>query len=293
MEEETEARRRYRILSFRRKHGLQATLDAFRVSRRTRFNGQSRLAGEAAIWPASPARAGRPGTAGNVSGPHWRWPKSGGCANDIPTWAKKKIHVLLTVFCAARHTPTRLGARGQPRPARPQRLRKPKLFKAQFPGHRVALDTIERRRDGLRRDLITLTDTHSRFAFALASPTRNSAAASTVWQLAQTLFPHPITIALTDNGSEFDKHFSDSRTNSPTSTTNCSSPACTPSTRNCSTGLTGTTPSDHIMPSGCDPRYNSSPSSTTMSAICTGPVHLLVSSRVIPYQSVGLSPPMR
>ena len=30
MEEETEAQRRYRILSFWRKHGLQAALDAFR-----------------------------------------------------------------------------------------------------------------------------------------------------------------------------------------------------------------------------------------------------------------------
>jgi hypothetical protein len=111
-----------------------------------------------------------------------------------PNLGKEKIHVLLTVFCATRqlacpaprtigriisdtqdkmrHTPTRLGARSQPRPARPQRQRKPKHFKAQFPGHCIALGTIKRHRDGLQRYLITLTDTHSRFAFALASPTR-------------------------------------------------------------------------------------------------------------------------
>ena len=183
MEEETEAQRRYRILSFWRNHGLQATLDAFRVSRRTLFNWQSRLAGEGGNMAAlaSQSRASR----------HRRqrqWPASvlaeiRRLRKQHPNLGKEKIHVLLSAFCATRQlacpaprtigriisdaqdkmrrTTIRLGARGQPRPARPQRLRKPKHFKAQFPGHCIALDTIERHRDGLRRDIITLTDTHT------------------------------------------------------------------------------------------------------------------------------------
>ena len=42
--DETQAQRRYRILNVWQKHGLEATLEAFHLSRRTLFNWQARLA---------------------------------------------------------------------------------------------------------------------------------------------------------------------------------------------------------------------------------------------------------
>jgi hypothetical protein len=45
-------------------------------------------------------------------------------------------------------------------------LRKPKGIKAEYPGHIVALDTVERFVHGLRRYIITCEDIHLRFAFA-------------------------------------------------------------------------------------------------------------------------------
>ncbi|MDR0578280.1 MAG: hypothetical protein LBI87_12315 [Candidatus Accumulibacter sp.] len=69
-------------------------------------------------------------------------------------------------------------------PRDPQRERKPKRFKLEFPGHCVALDTLERHRYGLRRYLIAVTGTLGRLAFAPALPTHNSA----VWKTARSFF---------------------------------------------------------------------------------------------------------
>lgn len=225
-----QAAQRLKILGFWERHGLEATLDAFDVSRRTLFNWKARLAANngnsAALVSKSTAPKGRRTRS---------WPapivaEIRRLRKTHPNLGKEKLAVLLTPFCAnhklpcpssrtigrlmadapdkMRHAPIRLSPSGKPKAPRSKRPRKPKGFKPGFPGHCVALDTIERHRDGLRRYLVTVTDIHSRFAFALASPTRNSRVASTVWQLATTMFPGPMTIALTDNGGEFAKDFS-------------------------------------------------------------------------------------
>ena len=45
-------------------------------------------------------------------------------------------------------------------------LRKPKDLKAEYPGHLVALDTVERIVWGKRRYVITFEDIYTRFSFA-------------------------------------------------------------------------------------------------------------------------------
>lgn len=228
--DEREAEKRYRILGFWDKHGLEATLDAFQISRRTLFNWKAKLQAEGGNVAALCLKSKAP-----IRRRKRDWPAA--VVAEIrrlrqahPNLGKEKLAILLTPFCAKRqwacpsartigrimadahdgmrHAPARISPRGKPKAARPTRPRKPKGFHAEFPGHCVALDTIERHRYGLRRYLITVTDTHSRFGFALAAPTRNSKVASTVWRLAKTLFPGPMTIALTDNGGEFAKDFS-------------------------------------------------------------------------------------
>ena len=68
-------------------------------------------------------------------------------------------------------------------------------------------DTVERIRDGIRRYIFTLINPHSRFAFAWASTTRNSARAAHALRSLIALTPMPIRYVLTDNGSEFMKNF--------------------------------------------------------------------------------------
>lgn len=86
-------------------------------------------------------------------------------------------------------------------------MHKPKDFHASYPGECIALDTIERFYDGMRRYLITLTDLNSYFGFALATSRHTSHAAAQFFTLATTVFPLPITTVLTDNGSEFTRDF--------------------------------------------------------------------------------------
>jgi transposase InsO family protein len=96
---------------------------------------------------------------------------------------------------------------GKPSSTPRRRLRKPKHFHSQRPGHCVALDTIELHHDGQHRYLITCTDLHSHFAWAWATRSHASAAAAQFFRLIQAVFPFAIEAVLTDNGSEFQRHF--------------------------------------------------------------------------------------
>jgi transposase InsO family protein len=90
---------------------------------------------------------------------------------------------------------------------RQPRLRKPKHFHALRPGHCVALDSIELRTEGLRRYVITCSDLHAHFAWAWATRSHASAAATQFLRLIQAVFPFAIESVLTDNGSEFQRPF--------------------------------------------------------------------------------------
>ena len=224
-----DAQRRFDIVQFWNKHGLQATIDAFGVSRRTLYAWQAKLKGQGGKLAAL--------VLGSTA-PHRRrqrdWPRAIVAEIERLRWvhpnlSKEKIWVFLARFCdraglrcpvartigrliadapgKMRHAPLRLRPNGQTKGTRVQRTRKPKHFKAQQPGHCVALDSIERRLDNERRFLITFTDLHSHFAFALATRSHASAAAREFFGLISVVFAYPIEAVLTDNGSEFMCHF--------------------------------------------------------------------------------------
>lgn len=96
---------------------------------------------------------------------------------------------------------------GKAKPLRQPHLRKPKHFHPEHPGHCIALDSIELRADSSRRYVITCIDLHSHFAWAWATRSHASAAASQFFRLIQAVFPFAIEAVLTDNGSEFQRHF--------------------------------------------------------------------------------------
>ena len=61
--------------------------------------------------------------------------------------------------------------------------------------------------DGTRRYVITFTDLYSRFSFAWATTSHASYAAKEFFLIVKQVFPYPLQYVLTDNGSEFMKHF--------------------------------------------------------------------------------------
>ena len=85
--------------------------------------------------------------------------------------------------------------------------RKPKGFVAKYPGHCVALDTIERRDGSKKRYILIFTDVYSRFAFAWALERHSAKNAKVFLEQVKQLFPFPTHYVLTDNGSEFKGFF--------------------------------------------------------------------------------------
>src|SRR6266404_9354376 len=155
-----DAQRRLEILKFWHTHGLAATVDAFRVSRRTLFGWKARWQAEGALTPGSTAPKHRR---------RREWPQTviaeiRRIRKEHPNFAKEKIHPLLRAFCEPRevrcpavrtigrliadasdkmrHSPLRIRPNGQPKAPRARAVRKPKHFIARHPGHCVALDTI-------------------------------------------------------------------------------------------------------------------------------------------------------
>ena len=103
--------------------------------------------------------------------------------------------------------PQRFGAPASPSRCAEPRLRKPKHFPAERPAIAYRLDSIELRAQNERRYVITCTDLHSHFAWAWATRSHASAAAAQFFRLIQAVFPFAIEAVLTDNGSEFQRHF--------------------------------------------------------------------------------------
>ena len=230
------AKQKARILVFWGKHGLEATLDAFPHKRSTLF-----------AWKQQWEKGGKKIEALNEKkkAPRTRrkriWPAE--IITEIqrlrgrdkyPNLGSEKIHPLLQEFCAARNMrcpgertiariiaddpkkmrvfPQKVTHFGKINPIKRQKiLRKPKGLKPAYPGHLVALDTVEILINGVRRYLITFEDIYTRFGFAWATNSHASLAAKEFFELCCRAFPYSFNFlyVLTDNGSEFKKHFSE------------------------------------------------------------------------------------
>jgi len=218
-----------RILIFWEKHGLQATLDAFPVKRRTLF-----------LWKEKLRAAG-----GNIAGlaSKSRAPQKkrkrlwDDCIlgeirrlrDEHPNLGKEKLHPLLLEFCNGKglacpgactigrlvkdmgglRKTNKISHFGKIKQRkRANVLRKPKDFKAEYPGHCVALDTVEEFLDGMRRYVVTVEDLFGRFSFAWGTASHASLAAKEFFGRFQEVFPFSVSFVLTDNGSEWKKEFS-------------------------------------------------------------------------------------
>ncbi len=224
-----QAKQRCRILAFWEKHGTQATEEAFNIKRRTLFLWQQKLSrGYGKLESLNPGSK-KPKS---VRRRLWdekiieeikrlRW--------EHPNLGKDKLYPLLVIFCEARGLKCpkvktigrlikdlgglRLGPKKLSHFGREIKrdhlnvIRKPKHFRALYPGHCVAFDTIEKHLHGDRKYVITFEDIFTRFSFAWSTNSHASKAAKEFFEMCQKLFPFSFTFVLTDNGSEFKKHF--------------------------------------------------------------------------------------
>jgi len=224
------ARKRLKILIFWKKYGLQATLEAFGIKKRTLYDWQAKFKKSGGKLESLNDKSKAP-----VKTRKRIWPtivieEIIRLRKEYPNLGKDKIYPILKEFCITKNIicpgistigrimkdqgglrtyPQKVTHFGKLKPIkRKKKLRKPKGFKTNYPGHLVALDTIEKHLYGTRRYIITFEDIYTRFSFAWATSSHASLAAQEFFDYCLKVFPFPIKHVLTDNGSEFAKHFS-------------------------------------------------------------------------------------
>jgi transposase InsO family protein len=223
------AKHKLKVLSFWKKHGLTATEEAFGVKERTLYDWQAKLKKGNNNPEALNNRSKRPHTVRKRAWPEEIQKEIAHIRDEHPNLGKDKIYPALQTFCQTnrlkcpsistignlirdagglRKFPVKVRHNGKIVPRkRAKKSRKPKHFVATHPGHCGSFDTVERIVHGSKRYVITFTDVYSRFSLAWATRSHASLAAKEFFDLVTFLFPFPLTYALTDNGSEFMKHF--------------------------------------------------------------------------------------
>ena len=220
-----------RVLAFWEKHGLEATIEAFQIKRRILFHWKKQFNEKGRIPEALNEKSRAPKKKRKRLWPdtviaeikRLRW--------EHPNLGKDKIYPLLQSFCdrqgivcpksstiarlikdlgGLRIFPQKITHFGKIKPLKRRKiLRKPKDLKVLYPGHLVAFDTIEKHIYGSRRYVITFEDIFTRFGFAWATSSHASRAAKEFFNYCRKVFPFPMMFILTDNGSEFAKHFTE------------------------------------------------------------------------------------
>jgi len=228
------AKYKAKVLVFWEKHGLEATIDAFPVKRSTLFEWKRQLKEGQGKLIALNEKKRTPKHTRKRDWPFEVRQKIKEIRRDPlhPNLGPEKIYPLLLRFCKEKKLdcpkpatitriiaddpekmrifPKKVSHFGKIKKANRQKvLRKPKDLKPEYPGHLIALDTIEKFINGTRRYIITFEDIHSRFAFAWTTKSHASKAAEEFFNLCVKVFPYSFNFlyVLTDNGSEFKKHF--------------------------------------------------------------------------------------
>jgi len=192
-----QALKKARILAFWEKHGLPATMEAFGVKRRTLFLWKRKLKQGDGKFESLNPKSRAP-----IVKRKRLWEvriieELKNLREKHPNLGADKIHPLLLDFCDAtgiskcpssstierlikdcgglRKSPQKVSHFGKIKKANRQKvLRKPKDFKVLHPGHTVALDTIEKQRNGKRMHILTAIDIYTRTTFAIATKSHSS-----------------------------------------------------------------------------------------------------------------------
>ena len=231
-----EIERRVKVIEFFNKHGVEATRDAFGVSRSTMYRWRKLLVdgGGKLVALASGSRAPKRKRVRTVSGEIVRFIER--CRNEHPGIGKATIKPLLDDYCQEKglcsvsestvgrvisdlkkqgKLPVKgrfsLLARSGRLVERPAKRRKEKLRRGDFrptrPGDLVQLDAIYVFDSGIKRYILSAIDLTTRFAFALCYRNLSSLSAKDLLLKFLSLAPFKVRHMQTDNGSEFADHF--------------------------------------------------------------------------------------
>lgn len=225
-----EAKRRLKILVHWERYGMESTLHAYDVKERTLWYWKQRFAAGGKTVEALNSRSRAPKQRRVRDWDQRTLDELRRLRDEYPNLGKDKLYPLLATFVeqhaladcpkpstigrllkdmgGLRTTPTKITNTGRAKPQQRQKVhRKPKGFQATYPGHCVAVDTVEKQRNGRRRYILTAIDLYTRTTVAIGTKSHSSKTAAHFFSLVQTLFPYPIDTVLTDNGSEFKRYF--------------------------------------------------------------------------------------
>jgi transposase InsO family protein len=227
----TKAEQRRKILLFWRKYGLQATKDAYGVSRATLY-GWWKLYRDSdyvvsSLDPGSQAPIKRRKRIID----HKLIAEIKRLRFEVcPNMGKDKVKIFLDQYCGENNLKTisastigriikdrkiyhhqqKVTHFGKIKPIkRTKKLKKPKDFTADNIGDLIEIDTIVKFDWGIKRYIITAVDTNTRYTFAWTYKRPNSSNACDFFQKLEQVFPYRIKRVQTDNGSEFHKYFRD------------------------------------------------------------------------------------
>ena len=223
------AKQRTRILAFWKKHGIEATEEAFGTKRRTLFNWQKSLkAGGGKLEALNPKKTAPKHKRKRswdvrlleeirrlrIEHPNLGADKILPLLIDFadvegisPVPRSSTIERLIVDMGGLRTFPQKLSHFGKPKRVNRQKvLRKPKDLVPRYPGHVMALDTIEKQRNGRRMYLLTAIDIYTRTTFEIATSSHSSKTFAHFFFLVMQMFPYEVKTVLTDNGSEFKKY---------------------------------------------------------------------------------------
>lgn len=222
------AKHRFKVLLHWEKYGMESTIDAFGITERTLWYWKQRFEKEKKMEALNPQkrtpvqkrkRIWDPRILEEIKRLREEHPNLGAGklypllldftdALGIPVCPKKvTIERLIHDMGGLRVYPKKITGTGRiVKVKRNKALRKPKGFSAEYPGHCIALDTIEKQRNGKRMYVITAIDLYTRIAFAIGTRSHSSKTTAHFFVLILSLFPYPVHTILTDNGSEFKKH---------------------------------------------------------------------------------------
>ena len=224
-----DAQQRLRILHFWERHGLAATIDAFGVSKRTLYRWRQKLRQAGGNPAALAAKSCRPHQVRHSRHDPRLVHRIRQLRRLYPNLGKAKLHGLLAPWCREhglplpsvstigriiaaaadkmRHAPARIDRRGRPKPVRRHpKPRKPRGVRT-APLQCLAVDTVERVRDGLRRYILTCIDPASAFGLAVALPSKAACHTEAALASILSLLPAKPKVVLSDNGSEFEAGF--------------------------------------------------------------------------------------
>ena len=231
--ENKEAQKRLKILKFFDKYGLEATIEAFDISRRTLYRWKATLTKNKNNIISLNPKSTKP--------KHKREPTTSQIIIDeikrlreiYPNIGQAKLYVILKPWCEENNLilpsestigriiardknkmrlfPNRIDSKGRTKTKKKEiKTRKPKGLKNE-PMHLWAVDTIQRVSVGIKRYIMTMIDPNSRIAFAVAIPTKLTKHTAKVLEaLIDGVSTNDIQdkfSVLSDNGSEFKKEF--------------------------------------------------------------------------------------